>query len=85
MVKSEVAKLLAVLAAAYSKFEVNDIKLQLWYEMLSDISYEAAQCAVKKYICESSYPPSIADIRSAVADIYDGDNAKDAGAAWGRL
>jgi hypothetical protein len=37
MVISEISKLFAVLAAAYTRFEVDDIKLHLWYEILKDI------------------------------------------------
>ena len=36
MTKAEVAKILTVLAAVYPKFEVDDLKVQVWHEMLGD-------------------------------------------------
>ena len=86
MVISEVSKLFAVLAAAYSRFDADDIKLQLWYEMLKDIPYDVAQVLIKKHICESPYPPTISDIRESVVEItYSEDGRLDAGGAWGEV
>lgn len=86
MVMVEVSKLLAVVAAAYSRFEVNEIKQQLWFEMLKDIPYEAAQVSLKKHICESPYPPSIADIRRGASNLSapQGNNPE-VGEAWGEV
>jgi hypothetical protein len=51
-----------------------------------DIPYQAAQLMVKKYICESSYPPSIADIRREASEMTSpGDEMQDAGSAWGEV
>ncbi|MGF7431070.1 replicative helicase loader/inhibitor [Thermoanaerobacterium thermosaccharolyticum] len=86
MVKSEIAKLLAVLAASYPKFEVDEIKQQVWYEMLQDIPYQVAQVAVKKLILESPYPPAIADIRKQVAEITTPKGEQlDPAEAWGEV
>lgn len=86
MVKAEVSKLLAIFAAAYPRFDVNDIKLQLWFEMLQDIPYELAQVAVKKLICERNFPPTISDIRAAVGDLLNPYcDEEDAGTAWGEV
>lgn len=86
MVRSEVAKLLAVLAAAYPRFEVNELTEQVWFEMLQDIPYQVAQVAVKKLILESSYPPAIADVRKQVAEvIIPAEEQIDAVTAWGEV
>ncbi len=86
MVKAEVSKLLAIFAVAYPRFDVNDVKLQLWFEMLQDIPYELAQVTVKKLICERNFPPTISDIRAAVGDLLNPySNEEDAGAAWGEV
>lgn len=86
MVISEVSKLLAVLSAAYSKFDVDEIKLKLWYEMLKDIPYQVAVVVVKKHICESPYPPAISDIREAAALAVSSEEFRiDAGGAWGEV
>ena len=69
MVKSDVAKILAVIAAAYPRFEVNELTVQVWHEMLKDIEYSIAQLAIKKLILESTFPPAIAEVRKAVVSI----------------
>lgn len=85
MVMFEVAKLLAVIAAAYSRFEVNEIKQQLWFEMLRDIPYEAAQVSLKRHICESPYPPSISDIRREASKLTGPEDNPEVGEAWGEV
>lgn len=86
MVISEVSKLFAVLSAAYPRFDVDEVKLQLWYEMLKDIPYQLATLLVKKHICESPYPPVISDIRGAAAEITCSEEyGLDAGGAWGEV
>ena len=84
MTKAEVAKILTVLAAVYPKFEVDDLKVQVWHEMLGDLDYDTANMAVKKLILESTFPPAIAEVRKAVMEILnpDGMTAAD---AWGEV
>jgi hypothetical protein len=82
--KVEVAKLLTVIAAMYPRFEVNDLKINLWHEMIGDLSYQVAQMALKKTMLTSVYPPTVADIRAAVADITEVEQL-DAGKAWGEV
>jgi hypothetical protein len=86
MIMSEVSKILAVLTAAYLNFGINEAKLQLWNELLMDVPYPLAQAAIKKYICESPNPPTIADIRGVVANImYYKEDEVDARDAWGEV
>jgi hypothetical protein len=86
MVRSEVAKLLAVLAAAYPRFEVNELTERIWFEMLQDIPYQVAQVAIKKLILESPYPPAIADVRKQAMEIITPPEEKlDAAQAWGEV
>ena len=84
MTKAEIAKILAVLAAAYPKFEVDDLKVQVWYEMLGDLDYATANMAVKKLILENTFPPSIAEVRKAAAEIMNPD-VMTAAEAWGEV
>ena len=86
MVKIEVCKLLAVIAAVYPRFEVDEFKQNVWLEMLQDVPYELAQVCVKKLILESHYPPAIADIRKQVAEISTPKSEKlDGATAWGEV
>ncbi|KRQ87304.1 Loader and inhibitor of phage G40P [Caloramator mitchellensis] len=86
MTKLEVGKIFAVLSAAYDKFEVNEFKQQLWFEMLQDIPYQIVQIAIKKIILESPFPPTISDIRRQCADVTQKKCEQiDAGQAWGEI
>lgn len=72
MEKKEVIKLIGVLSANYRNFpEANkeQMTIELWNNMLEDVPYELGEVAIKKYISESVYPPTIADVRQRVADI----------------
>ena len=69
MTKGEVAKLLAVLAASFPRFEVNDLKIRVWHEMLGDIDYAVASMAVKKLIMQNTFAPAIAEVRRAAMEI----------------
>ncbi len=84
MTKGEVAKLLVVLAASYPKFEVDDLKVQVWHEMLGDLDYSLANLAIKKLILESTFPPSIAEVRKAAMEILNPD-VMTAADAWGEV
>ena len=84
MTKAEVAKILTVLAAAYPKFEVDDLKVRVWHEMLGDLDYATANMAVKKLILENTFPPSIAEVRKAAMEILNPD-AMTAAEAWGEV
>ncbi len=82
MTKGEVAKLLVVLAASYPKFEVDDLKVQVWYEMLGDLDYDVANIAIKKIIMLNTFPPAIAEVRKAAIEISS-PRGLTAAEAWG--
>ena len=84
MTKGEVAKILAVLAAAYPKFEVDDLKVQVWHEMLGDLDYAVANMAVKKLIMQNTFPPAIAEVRKAAAELTNPENLTSS-EAWGEV
>ena len=84
MTKGETAKLLAVLAAAFPRFEVDDLKVQVWHEMLGDLDYSLASLAIKKLILESTFPPSIAEVRKAAVEIQTPEQTTGA-QSWGEV
>lgn len=84
MTKAEVAKILTVLAAVYPKFEVDDLKVQVWHEMLGDLDYSLANLAIKKLILENTFPPSIAEVRKAAMEILNPE-VMTAAEAWGEV
>jgi len=84
MTKGEIAKILAVLAAAYPKFEVDDVKVQVWYEMLGDLEYSIVNIAIKKLIMQNTFPPSIAEVRKAVTELMNPEQVTSS-EAWGEV
>lgn len=84
MTKGEVAKLLVVLAASYPKFEVDDLKVQVWHEMLGDLDYDVANIAIKKIIMLNTFPPAIAEVRKAAIEISS-PRGLTAAEAWGEV
>lgn len=45
-----------------------DKAMDLWFDMLKDLSYESAYMALKKHVATSPFPPKIADIRGGATD-----------------
>lgn len=83
MTREQTKMVLTMLATSYNKRlmpELNEYTINLWHKMLEDVEYESIGLVVQKWIMTEKFPPSIADIRQAVAELYiDG---KDASEAW---
>lgn len=72
MKQTEVIKLIGICSANYRNWPEEskaEPMLALWTKMLSDTEYFIAEAAVEKYLAESIYPPTIADIRTRIADL----------------
>ena len=86
MKKSETAQLLTLIALNYPKFETPLAKTNLWYELIGDLPFSLVQTALKKVMLTSPYPPTIADLRKAAAEIMTPiGETLDAGKAWGEV
>lgn len=88
MNKQETAKLLAYIAIAYpnGKVEPNEPTVNLWSQFTAEMPYSAAKAAVDSMIATLKFPPTIADIREAVARAQSearGDLS--AGEAWAKV
>ncbi len=84
MTKKEMAQLLAVLAASYPRFEVDDLKVRVWHEMLGDLDYAVASMAVKKIIMQNTFAPAIAEVRKAATEIMSPEQVTGS-EAWGEV
>lgn len=42
--------------------------MDLWFDMLKDLTYESAYTALKKHVASSRFPPTIADIRDGATN-----------------
>lgn len=84
MSPAETARILAILAAAYPGFEVDEVKHRLWVELLGDLDYGLAVTAVKRHIATNRWPPTVADIREQVIAVALPDEPT-AAEAWGEV
>ncbi|HEY5576235.1 MAG TPA: replicative helicase loader/inhibitor [Clostridiaceae bacterium] len=83
MKKTETIKLLTLISANYSRFEINEAKVVLWHELIGDLPFEIASAALKKVMMTSEYPPNIAEIRKAAVNLTTKpEDILDAGEAW---
>lgn len=82
MTKSEVAKLVAVLMAAYPNSLSNQQTSAAYERMLVDLDYALTNAALERLIATSRYLPSIAEIRETAHAIVVGER-RPGGDAWG--
>lgn len=74
------------LLSAYPRdnFIPNEFTFNLWYKALCDIPYPVLNRAAYRYIQSHTYPPTIADIRSAAMDMTV-ETGTEASQEWDRL
>lgn len=84
MTDVEIAKLLAIIAATWKKFEHGGMtEVAIWRSVLADIPYELAEAAVHYLIATHPYPPQPADLRATIAELTLPPDAKmTAAEAW---
>lgn len=85
MTREETIKALMVIQAAYPNYKPQDksVAVNTWAEMLSDVSYEKVNVALKAYIQtdKNGFAPSIGEIRSKIQEIFAKDATTDS-EAW---
>lgn len=71
MTFEETKQLIARAVVAYPFSQKTDLTntIQVWAELLADISYPLANAALARHITTKNYFPTIAEIRSAVAEM----------------
>lgn len=87
MNKQEILKAVAPLQLAF-KGNLDDARMRLYVEMLSDIPPQILEAAVKKLIMTNKFLPSIAEIRETAYGIkgtISGNAAPDESEAWGEV
>lgn len=68
MTPAETAKILTVLKASYPRQELTSATVSAYSAMLADLPYESVDAAVRRLIASSKWFPTIAEIRSEVAE-----------------
>lgn len=87
MNKQDILKAVAPLQLAYNA-SLDDNRLRLYVEMLSDIPPSILEVSVKKLIMTNKFLPSIAEIRETaygIKDTISGTAAPDESEAWGEV
>lgn len=51
----------------------NKQALQIWFKMIGDIEYKAAESFLEKWIATEKWSPAICDIRKGVSEMYIGE------------
>ena len=72
MKRAEIIKLIGICSINYRNWPEEgkeEAVISLWTKMLEDTEYFIAEAAVEKFLAESVYPPTIADIRARIADL----------------
>lgn len=87
MKKTEMVQIITLLAGNYDSIAnksqtQRELMLNTWYECLGDLDYTVVLQAVKKSIIDSSYPPTIHDIRKNAIDMINPTTKRTAIEAW---
>jgi hypothetical protein len=80
--KSEVAKLVAVMAAAFPNAKVTPETSSVYERMLADLEYPAANAAVERLLATCKFLPTVAEIRESALTLTSGE-VRAGGEAWG--
>lgn len=62
MTKQEVFELLKTINVYYERFEVNQIKIDAWYDAMKEYKFDHSLRNLNKYIKTSKFAPTIADL-----------------------
>ena len=87
MNKQETIQVITLLAGNYNSIAEKDktqkqLMINTWLECLGDLDYNLVLQAVKKTIIESSYPPTIHDIRKNAVEMINPTTKRTAIEAW---
>lgn len=68
MTKQEFMQIAGALKTYYPKDSLlpNEQAVALWYDLLKDLEYRETVAAIKKWVMNNKWPPTIAEIREAV-------------------
>lgn len=70
MTVDEFGKLAAAIKTYFPRDNIlpTNKAMDLWFDMLNDLPYEAAYAALKRHVATSKFPPTIVDIRDGATD-----------------
>lgn len=91
MNRDDVIKILSILKIAYPNFYKNISKedaertIELYQTMFCDCDTQIVITAIKELINSFKYPPTIADIKNKMYELYNNNNDKSASELWESL
>lgn len=56
----------------YDNFVIDDMKKEVWFKLLEDLSFEVASKALQQYMLTETFPPTPAHIRKNALEIIKG-------------
>ena len=70
MTLGEFNDLVMTMKSLYSdtRFIPDELAMNVWYDLLKDLTYEQARAAVRKHMLTSKFPPTVAEIRTLVLE-----------------
>ena len=84
MTDTEVARIVAVLLAAFPAAKASPNTSAVYERMLGDLDYRVANAAVERLIATAKWLPTVADIREACLTLSAGEKTP-GGEAWGMV
>ncbi len=71
MTQQEFGNVVSIIRSVYQKddFLTDPISLEVWYEMLKDLTFDQAKAAVQRHAYTNKWCPSIAELREQVVGI----------------
>ena len=84
MTKSEAAKLVAALLAAFPGVRANDGTSMIYERMLGDLDYASANAAIERLLAGARFMPTIGEVRESALALTVGER-KPGGEAWGSV
>ena len=88
MTREETKTILSTMAAVYSEKlmpSMNDLTVNVWFQLLQDLSYQQVQAATAAWLTSNKYPPTIADLRETVLAKPVEASMDTAEEAWGKV
>lgn len=71
MTEAQAAKILLIIEGAYpGRFESTEKTIKAWAALLGDVPYELAEQAAAALCRTNKFPPSVAEIRGAIAEAF---------------
>lgn len=83
MQRHDIIKILSVLKTAYPRFYSNMSKedanetINLWLDMFKDFEVDVAMIAVRNLINTNEFPPTIAEVKNELYNLYKGEEKQD--------